>query len=126
MYVPYSSCDYLAIYVQKGFIIDTEINNPHYFGETNSISFETHAHLPICTSILRQNTKRHPSKEEQSAYWLSRHGIGKRKKFSRWLGTTKPPVVTSGLGSASTTTSFSLVSYLFETFVPDDIFSDLL
>ena len=32
----------------------------------------------------------------------------------------------SGSGSASTSTSFRLVSYLYETFVPDDIFSDLL
>ena len=33
MYVPYSSCDDLSICVQKGFIIDTQIDNPHYFGE---------------------------------------------------------------------------------------------
>jgi len=127
MYVPYSSCDDLSICVQKGFIIDTEIDNPHYFGETNFISFENHAHLPNRVSVLRPNTKRHPSKEERSAYWLSRYGIGKRKKFAKYFGATKPPVVTSGLsGSASTSTSFNLVSYLFETFVPDDIFSDLL
>ena len=126
MYVPYSSCDDLSICVQKGFIIDTEIDNPHYFGETNFISFENHAHLPSCASILRTNTKRHPSKEERSAYWFSRYGIGKRKKFTRWLGATKPPVVTMGSGHASTSTSFSFVSYLYETFVPDDIFSDLL
>ena len=128
-YVPYSSCDDLTICVQKGFIIDTEIDNPHYFGETNLISFENHAHLPMHTSVLTPNTKRHPSKEEQSAYCLSRYGIGKRKKFTRWLGTTKPPVVTTGTtGSspASTSISFSLVSYLYETFVPDDTFSDLL
>ena len=119
LYVPYSSCDDLSICVQKGFIIDTEIDNPHYFGETNFILFENHAHLPMCASMLRPNTKRHPSKEEQSAYWLSQYGIGKRKKFTRWLGATKPLVVT-------TSTSFSLVSYLYETFVPDNIFSDLL
>ena len=64
LYVPYSSCNDLSICVQKGFIINTEINNPHYFGETNFISFENHAHLPICASVLRPNTKRHPSKEE--------------------------------------------------------------
>ena len=126
LYVPYSSCDDLSICVQKGFIIDTEIDNPHYFGETNFISFENHARLPIRVSVLRPNTKRHPSKEERGTYWLSRYGIGKRKKFTRWLGATKPPVVTSGSGPASTSTSFNLVSYLFETFVPDDIFSDLL
>ena len=71
LYVPYSSCDDLSICVQKGFIIDTEIDNPHFFGETNFISFENHAHLPIRASVLRPNTKRHPSKEERSAYWLS-------------------------------------------------------
>ena len=64
MYVPYSSCDDLSICVQKGFIINTEIDNLHYFGETNFISFENHAHLPMCASVLRPNTKRHPSKEE--------------------------------------------------------------
>ena len=101
MYVPYSSCDDLSICVQKGFIIDTEINNPHYFGKMNFISFENHAHLPVRASVLRPNTKRHPSKEERSTYWLSRYGIGKRKKFTRWLGTTKPPVVTTGSGHAS-------------------------
>ena len=122
----YSSCDDLSICVQKGFIIDDEIDNPHYFGETNFISFENHARLPMCTSVLRPNTKRHPSKEERSAYWLSQYGIGRRKKFTRWPGATKPPVVTMGSGHASTSTSFSLVSYLYETFVPDDIFSDLL
>ena len=42
LYVPYSSCDDLSICVQKGFIIDTEIDNPHYFVETNFISFENH------------------------------------------------------------------------------------
>ena len=125
-YVPYSSCDDLSICLQKGFIIDTEIDNPHYFGETNFISFENYACLPSRTSVLRPNTKRHPSKEERSAYWLSQYGIGKRKKFTRWLGATKPPVVTTGSGHTSTSTSFSLVSYLYETFVPDDIFSDLL
>ena len=64
LYVPYSSCDDLSICVQKGFIINTEIDNPHYFGETNFISFENHPHLPIRASVLRPNTKRHPSKEE--------------------------------------------------------------
>ena len=126
MYVPYSSCNNLSICVQKGFIINTEIDNPHYFGETNCILFENHARLPMRASVLRPNTKRHPSKEERSAYWHSQYGIGKRKKFTRWLGATKPPVVTMGLGHASTSTSFSLVSYLYETFVPDDLFSDLL
>ena len=63
-YVPYSSCDDLFICVQKGFIIDTEIDNPHYFVETNFISFENQAHLPSRASVLRRNTKRHPSKEE--------------------------------------------------------------
>ena len=125
-YVPYSSCDDLSICVQKGFIIDTEINNPHYFVETNFISFENHAHLPSHANVLRPNTKRHPSKEERSAYWLSRYGIGRRKKFARWLGATKPLVVSSGSGHASTSTSFSFVSHLYETSVPDDIFSDLL
>ena len=71
LYVPYSSCDDLSICVQKGFIIDTEIDNPHYFVEMNFISFENHAHLPSHASVLRPNTKRHPSKEERSAYWLS-------------------------------------------------------
>ena len=126
MYVPYSSCDDLSICVQMGFLFDTEIDNPHYIQETNLISFEENACLPMYTSILRPNTKRHPSKEERSAHWLSRYGIGRRKKFTRWLGATKPPVVTSGSGHASTSTSFSLVSNLYETFVPDDIFSDLL
>ena len=126
LYVPYSSCDDLSICVQKGYIIDTEIDNPHYFGKTNFISFENHAHLPICASVLRPNTKRHPSKEERSAYWLFRYGIGKRKKFTGWLSATKPPMVTSRSGPASTSTSFNLVSYLYETFVPDNIFSDLL
>ena len=125
MYVPYSSCDDLSICVQKGFIINTEIDNPHYFGETKFISFENHAHLPSCASVLRTNTKRHPSKEERSAYWLSRYVIGRRKKLTKWLG-TKPPVVTTGSGHASTSTSFSFVSHLYETFVPDDIFPDLL
>ena len=125
-YVPYSSCDDLSICIQKGFIIDTEIDNPHYFGETNFISFENHAHLPMRASMLRPNTKRHPSKEERSAYWLSRNGIGRRKKFTKWPGATKPLVVTTGSGHASTSTPFSFVSHLYETFVPDDIFSDLL
>ena len=38
--VPYSSCNDLCICVQKGFIINTEIDNLHYFGEMNFISFE--------------------------------------------------------------------------------------
>ena len=64
LYVPYSSCDDLSICVQKGFIIDTEIDNPHYFGEMNFILFENHAHLPMHISVLRPNTKRHPSEKE--------------------------------------------------------------
>ena len=71
MYVPYSSCDNISICVQRGFIIDTEIDNPHYFGETSFNLFESHAYLLICSCILRQTQKKHPSKKKQSDYWLS-------------------------------------------------------
>ena len=59
MYVPYFSCDDIAICVQKGFIIYTEINNPHYFGEMCFNLFESHAFLLIHSCILRPtyNTK---------------------------------------------------------------------
>ena len=64
MYVPYSSCDDISICVQKGFIINTEIDNPHYFGGTCFNLFETHAYLPICSCVLRQTQKKYPSKME--------------------------------------------------------------
>ena len=66
------------------------------------------------------------SKKERSKYWNSMKGIRKRKRFTRWPGVTQPPVVTSGSTSTSSLSSFSLVSHLYETFVPDNIFSDLL
>ena len=126
MYVSYSSCDDISICVQKGFIIDTEINNPHYFGEMCFNLFESHVYLLIHLGVLRQTQRRY-SKEERSNYWLSMNGIGKKKKFIRWPGTTKPLVVTLSGSKAKSLLSFvSLVSHLHETFVPDDIFSVLL
>ena len=126
MYVPYSSCDDISICVQKGFIMDTEIDNPHYFGETCFNSFESHAYLPIRSRISRPQTQKKYSKKEQSDYWLSMRGIERKKKFTRQPGTTQTPVATSGSVPTSSLSSFSLVSHLYETFVPDNIFSDLL
>ena len=126
MYVPYSSCNDISICVQKGFIINTEINNPHYFEETCFNLFESHAYLLIWSHVLRQTQKKHSSKMEWSDYWLAQYGIGRRKKFTRWLGGTKPPVViSSGSKPKSSLSSFSLVSHLYKMFVPDNIFSDL-
>jgi hypothetical protein len=121
MYVPYFSCDELSICVQKGFLTDTLIGNPHYLEETCFIYMESHAHLPIRSRVLRQTQWKHPSKLERRAYWDSRNGIGKKKRlFTR---PSAPPVVH---GPQSSLPPFNLVSYLFETFIVDDIFSDLL
>ena len=126
MYVPYSSCDDISICVQKGFIINTEIDNPHYFGETCFNLFESHAYLPIRSRVSRPITQKKCSKEERSNYWDSMNGIGKKKRFTRRPVATLPPVATLGSVPTSSLSSFSLVSHLYETFVPDNIFSDLL
>ena len=73
MYVPYSSCDNISICVQKGFFINTEINNPHYFGEMCFNLFESHAFLPICSCISRPTTQKRYSKKERSDYLLRSH-----------------------------------------------------
>ena len=94
MYVPYASCNDISICVQKGLIINTEIDNPHYFGETCFNLFESHAYLLIRSHVLRPITQKKYSKKERSDYWLSMNGIGKKKKFTRWPGATIPLVVT--------------------------------
>ena len=67
MYVPYSFCDVISICVQKGFIINTEINNPYYFEETCFNLFESHAYLLIHSCVSKQTQKRY-SKMERSDY----------------------------------------------------------
>ena len=94
-YVPYSSCNDISICVQKGFIIDTETDNPHYFGEMCFNLFESHAFLLIFSCVSRPITQKRYSKKERSDYWDLMKGIGKKRQFTRQPSATQPLVVTS-------------------------------
>jgi hypothetical protein len=123
-YFPYHTC-YDDVCVQEGLIINTYIDNLHYFAEMH---FNLHELLAILPVLVTETPQTHPStyqsrKENQTKSWRSRNGTGKRR--NRILPVATKLIGYMRTGRVTTTPSFSLLHYLAETFI-DDYFSDLL
>jgi hypothetical protein len=124
-YLPYHTCYDDVVCVQEGLIINTYIDNPHYFAETHFDLDELLAILPVPVTEIPQT---HPStyqsrKENRTDIWHSRNGTGKRR--NRILPVATRLMGYQRTGRVTTTPSFSLLHYLAETFIVN-YFSDLL
>jgi hypothetical protein len=124
-YFPYHTCYDVVVCVQEGLIINTYIDNPHYFVEMHFDLPELLAILPV---LVTETPQTHPTtyqsrKEIRSDIWRSRNGIGKRR--NRILPVAMGLIGNMGTRRVTTTPSFSLLHYLAEMFI-DDYFSDLL
>jgi hypothetical protein len=78
-YFPYHTCYDDVICVQEGLIINTYIDNPHYFAEMH---FDLHKLLAILPVPVTEIPQTHPStyqsrKEKRTDIWHSRNGTGK-------------------------------------------------
>jgi hypothetical protein len=78
-YFPYHTCYDDVVCVQEGLIINTYIDNPHYFAETR---FDLHELLAILPVPVTETPQTHPStyqsrKENRTDTWCSRNGTGK-------------------------------------------------
>jgi hypothetical protein len=80
-YFPYHTCYDDVVCVQEGLIINTYIDNPHYFAETHFDLHELLAILPVPVTEIPQThpTTYHGRKENQTNTWCSRNGTGKRR-----------------------------------------------
>ena len=132
LYLPYFSHNDLDIVIQEGLIVNQTICNLHYFVSWCFDQFEEHAFLPILNEP--QDITQHPisgevSKKICTEYWKQKD-LGKHKKKAKNLwpgaisgtGTTR----TSGKSGTPRPSSFSLIDYLYQSFIVDDIFSYLL
>jgi hypothetical protein len=124
-YFPYHTCSDDVVCVQEELIINTYIDNLHYFAETQ---FHLHELLAILPVPVTETPQTHPStylsrKENQTDTWCSRNGTGKRR--NRILPVATGLIGYQGTRRVTTTPSFSLLHYLAETLI-DDYFSDLL
>jgi hypothetical protein len=80
-YFPYHTCYDVVVCVQEGLIINTYIDNLHYFAETHFDLHELLAILPVPVTEIPQT---HPStyqsrKKNRTDTWRSRNGTGKRR-----------------------------------------------
>ena len=66
-------------------------------------------------------------KKIHTEYWKQKN-LGKYKKKAKnlWPGVVSGTTRTSGNLGTSEQTSFSLIDYLYQSFIVDNIFSDLL
>jgi hypothetical protein len=106
-------------------MINTYIDNPHYFAETH---FDLHKLLAILPVPITETPQTHSStflsrKGKWTDIWCSRNGTGKPR--NRILPVATGLIGYMGTGWVITIPSFSLFHYLAKTFI-DDYFSDLL
>ena len=120
VYFPYISYNNLDICIQRGFLTDNTISNLHYFVETYFMLHKKQASLLISKKHWDSPIQSWLTKENRKNLWLSKNGTGKWKNRLLYIS---PGLI--GTTTTSTTSSFSLLSYLVETFV-DNFFSDLL
>ena len=119
-----------TVVVYKGLIANQMVCNPHYFASLCFDQFKAHAFLLMLNEP--QNITQHPifgkvSKKIHTEYWKQKD-LGKHKKKAKnlWPGAVSGTTRTSGNSGTSGSTSFSVIDYLYQSFVVDDIFSDLL
>ena len=130
LYLPYVSYNDLDIVVYKDLIANQIICNPHYFVSLCSDQFEAHAFLPIFNepwNIIQHPISREVSKKICTKYWKQKD-LGKHKKKAKnlWPGAISGTTRTSGKSGTPGPSSFFLIDYLYQTFIVDNIFSDLL
>ena len=120
----------MDIVVHEGLIVNQMICNLHYFANLCFDQFEAHTFMPMLNEP--QDRTQHPisgevSKKTHTEYWKQKD-LGKHKKKVKNLwpevisGTTR----TSGKSGTPGPSFFSLIDYLDQSFIVDNIFSDLL
>ena len=106
------------------------ICNPYYFASLYFDQFEAHAFMLMLNEP--RDITQHPisgevSKKICTEYWKQKDlGKYKRKVKNLWPGAISGITRTSGKSRTPGPSSFSLIDYLYQSFIVDDIFSNLL
>ena len=130
LYLPYFSHNNLDIVVHEGLIVNQTICNLHYFVSLCFDQFKAHALLLMLNEpqdIIQHPISREVSKKICTEYWKQKD-LGKHKKKAKnlWPGVICETTRTSGKSRTPGPPSFSLIDYLYQSFVVDNIFSGLL
>ena len=130
MYLPYFLHNDLDIVVHEGLIPNQMICNSHYFVSLCFDQFKAHAFLLMLNEpqdITQYPISREVSKKIHTEYWKQKD-LGKYKKKAKnlWPGAISGTTKKSGKSGTPGPSSFSLIDYLYQSFVVDNIFSDLL
>ena len=130
LYLPYFSHNNLDIVVYEGLIVNQMICNLHYFVSLCFDQFEAHAFMLMLNEPwdrTQHSISGEISKKIHTKYWKQKD-LGKHKKKAKnlWPGAISGTTRTSGTSGTPGSSSFSLIDYLYQSFVDDDIFSDLL
>ena len=127
LYLPYFSYNDLNIVVYEDLIANQTICNLYYFVSLCFDQFKAHAFLLMLNEP--QDITQYPISGEVfkkicTKYWKQKD-LGKYKKKAKnlWPGAISGITRTSG---KSGQTSFSLIDYLYQLFIVDNIFSNLL
>ena len=120
----------MDIVVHEDLIANQMICNLHYFASLYFDQFEAHAFLLMLNEP--QDITQHPISREVSnkictEYWKQKN-LGKYKKKAKnlWPGAISGTTRILGKSGTLGQTSFSLIDYLYQSFVVDNIFSGLL
>ena len=129
LYLPYFSHNDLDIVVHEGLIVNQMICNLHYFVSLCFDQFKAHTFMLMLNEpqdITQCPISGEVSKKICTEYWKQKD-LGKYKKKAKnlWPGAISGTTRTSGKTGTPGQTSFSLIDYLYQSFVVDNIFSDL-
>ena len=130
LYLFYFSHNNLDIVVHEGLIVNQMICNLHYFASLCFNQFEAHAFMLMLNEpqdITQCPISGEISKKIHTEYWKQKDpGKYKKKAKNLWPGGISGTTRTSGKSGTSGQTSFSLIDYLYHSFIVDNTFSDLL
>ena len=130
LYLPYFSHNDLDIVVHEDLIVNQIICNLYYFVSLCFDQFEAHTFLPMLNEPqdkIQCPISREVSKKIHTQHWKQKDlGKHKKKEKNLWPGAVSGTTRTLGNLGTSGPTSFSLIDYLYQSFVVDNIFSDLL
>ena len=126
LYLPYFSHNDLDIVVHEGLIANQMICNLDYFVSLCFDQFEAYAFLPMLNEpwdITQCPISGEVSKKICTEYWKQKD-LGKHKKKAKnlWPGAIFGITRTSGKSGTLGQTSFSLIDYLYQSIIVDDIF----
>ena len=130
LYLSYFSYNDLDVVVHEGLIVNQTSCNPHYFVSLCFYQFEAHAFMLMLNEpqdITQYPISGEVFKKIHTKYWKQKD-LGKHKKKAKnlWPGAISGTTRTSGKSGTPGQTSFSLIDYLYQSIIVDDIFSDLL